>query len=114
MAKLKRVKVIIRDEVFNLTPRQLINKLSKLDHWDYEDFFENNPTDNFNHFNCKKKLMKQILEDYETAKNVYHANRIEDMMYFRQEERISSDAPIYPHGWYEEQDNEIIFGKDKE
>ena len=36
------------------------------------------------------------------------------MMYFRQEERISSDAPIYPHGWYEEQDNEIIFGKDKE
>jgi len=42
MAKLKRVKVIIRDEEFNLTPRQLINKLSKLDHWDYEDFFENN------------------------------------------------------------------------
>ena len=61
------------DEEFNLTPRQLINKLSKLDNWDYEDFFENNPTDNFNHFNCKKKLMKQILEDYETAKNVYHA-----------------------------------------
>ena len=51
MAKLKRVKVIIRDEEFNLTPRQLINKLSKLDHWDYEDFFENNPNDNINHFN---------------------------------------------------------------
>ena len=45
MAKLKRVKVIIRDEEFNLTPRQLINKLSKLDHWDYEDFFENNKGD---------------------------------------------------------------------
>ena len=64
MAKLKRVKVIIRDEEFNLTPRQLINKLSKLDHWDYEDFFENNPTDNFNHFGCKEELIDQILEDY--------------------------------------------------
>ena len=67
MAKLKRVKVIIRDEEFNFTPRQLINKLSKLDHWDYEDFFENNPTDNFNHFGCKEELIDQILEDYETA-----------------------------------------------
>ena len=66
MAKLKRVKVIIRDEEFNLTPRQLINKLSKLDHWDYEDFFENNPTDNFNHFACKEKLIDQIIEDLYT------------------------------------------------
>ena len=114
MAKLKRVKVIIRDEEFNLTPRQLINKLSKLDHWDYEDFFENNSTDNFNHFSCKEKLIDQIIEDYETAKMTYHEKRIDNMMYQRQEERISSDAPIYPHGWYEKQDNEIIYGKEEE
>tara|TARA_R100001230_G_C5510730_1_gene51400 strand:+ start:176 stop:520 length:345 start_codon:yes stop_codon:yes gene_type:complete len=113
MAKLKRVKVIIRDEEFNLTPRQLINKLSKLDHWDYEDFFENNPTDNFNHFGCKEELIDQILEDYETAKMTDYERRIDNMMYFRQEERTSLDAPIYPHGWYEKQDNEIIFGKEK-
>ena len=113
MSKLKRVKVIIRDEEFNLTPKQLINKLSKLDHWDYEDFFENNPSENFNHFKYKEKIIDQIVEDYETTKMTYHERRIDNMMYQRQEERTCLDQPIYPHGWYEKQDNEIIYGKEK-
>ena len=87
--------------------------MSKLDHWDYEDFFENNPTDNFNHFACKEKLIDQIVEDYETAKMTDHERRIDNMMYQRQEERTCLDQPIYPHGWYEKQDNEIIYGKEK-
>jgi len=33
------------------------------------------------------------------------------MEYHRQMERTSSDMPIYPHGWYEKEDNQIIKGE---
>ena len=42
MAKLKRVKVYIVGEEFELTPKQLLNKLSKLKFWDFQDFLDNN------------------------------------------------------------------------
>ena len=49
-----RVNVYIMGEGFNLTYKQLINKLSKLNYFDFLDFFENNPTEDFDCFNTQR------------------------------------------------------------
>jgi len=111
MAKLKRVKVYIVGEEFELTPKQLLNKLSKLKFWDFQDFLDNNPTENFNHFKHKDRIIKLIKGGFDCVSNEYNERKLDRLELDRQEERVCSDQPIYPQGWYEKQDKEIIYGK---
>ena len=43
--------------------------------------------------------------------NEYNERKLDRLELDRQEERVCSDQPIYPQGWYEKQDKEIIYGK---
>tara|TARA_B100001989_G_C24176698_1_gene286910 strand:+ start:63 stop:440 length:378 start_codon:yes stop_codon:yes gene_type:complete len=120
MAKKIRINVYIKEENFNLTYKQLLNKLSKLDYYDFLDFFENNPTENFDCFNTKRnnyKLKGIVIDEinglFDSVCNIRNEQRLDNMMYNRQMERTSSDQPIYPQGWYEKQDKEIIWGKER-
>ena len=115
-----KVNVYIMGENFNLTYKQLINKLSKLNYFDFLDFFENNPTEDFDCFNTqrngyqgKKVVIDKINETFDYVSNMHNEKKLDSMMYDRQMERTSSDQPIYPHGWYEKQDKEIIWGKER-
>ena len=120
MAKKIRINVCIKEENFDLTYKQLLNKLSKLDYYDFLDFFENNSTKNFDCFNTKRNNYKlkgividKINELFDWVCNMRNERRLDNMMYDRQMERTSSDQPINPHGWYEKQDKEIIWGKER-
>ena len=115
MTKLKRVSVEIKGEEINLTPKQLLNKLSNLDYWDFQDFFECNSTDKFNHFGQKKTIVRLINEMFDQKSFEYNERKLNQMEFDRQEERSTDnlDQSIYPHGWYQKQDNQIIYGKEK-
>ena len=111
MRRLKRVKVYIRGEELLLTPKQLFIKLRKLNFWDMEEFLENNSTDLFNKFTFKLKIIEEIENIHDQIASEYNERRLNNMEYHRQMERTSSDMPIYPHGWYEKEDNQIIKGE---
>ena len=111
MRRLKRVKVYIRGEELLLTPKQLFIKLRKLNFWDMEEFLENNSTDLFNDFTFKLKIIEEIENIHDQIASEYNERRLDNMEYHRQMERTSSDMPIYPHGWYEKEDNQIIKGE---
>ena len=113
MAKLKKVKVHIMDEELELTPKQLLNKLSKLKYWDFHDFLDNNSTEIFNHFKQKDKIIELIENEFDCVSNEYNERKLDRLEIDRQEERTCSDQSIYPHGWYAKQDEEIIYGKEK-
>ena len=114
MPKLKRVNVEIRGNNFDLTPKQLINKLSKIDYWDFIEFFELNPMDKFNHFKYKDKIIKLINNEFQSVSHLYRESKLDRLEILRQDERSSEnlDQPTYPHGWYQKQDNEVIYGKE--
>ena len=111
MRRLKRVKVDIQGQELLLTPKQLFMRLRHLGLWDMKDFLENNPTDLFNDFKHKDKIITEIENIHDQLENDRNERRLDNMEYHRQMERTSSDAPIYPHGWYEKQDNQIIKGE---
>ena len=120
MAQIK-VNVEIIGKNFNFTYKQLINKLSKLNYYDFLDFFDNNSKDKFNCFNTKKNknqgkkfVVDAINNEFNYISNIHNEKKLDNMEYNRQMERTSIDAPIYPHGWYEKQDNQIIKGENND
>ena len=111
MRRLKKVKVDIQGQELLLTPKQLFMRLRHLGLWDMKDFLENNPTDLFNDFTFKLKIIEEIENIHDQIASEYNERRLNNMEYHRQMERTSSDMPIYPHGWYEKEDNQIIKGE---
>tara|TARA_R110000803_G_C11762039_1_gene294064 strand:+ start:180 stop:527 length:348 start_codon:yes stop_codon:yes gene_type:complete len=115
MRKIKRATVEIKGEEFNLTPKQLLNILSNLDYWDMKDFLGNNPTTLFNDFKNKNKIIEEIENTYDQLERDEHHRKLNQMEFDRQEERSTDnlDQSIYPHGWYEKEDNQIMYGEEK-
>ena len=112
MRKLKRVNINIQGEEFSLTPKQLFIKLRKLNVWSMQSFLENNSTDLFNDFKHKDKIIEEIENIHDQLESDRNEKKLNMMELDRQEERSNSNLnqSIYPHGWYEKQDNQIIKG----
>ena len=112
MRKLKRVKVDIQGQELLLTPKQLFMRLRHLGLWDMKDFLENNPTDLFNDFKHKDRIIEEIENIHDQLESDRNEKKLNMMELDRQEERSNADLnqSIYPHGWYEKQDNQIIKG----
>ena len=114
MPKLKRVKVDIQGDELLVTPKQLFMRLRHLSVWDMKDFLDNNSTDLFNDFKHKDKIIEEIENIHDQAESDRNERRLNTMELNRQDERSSEnlDQPTYPHGWYQKQDNEVIYGKE--
>ena len=112
MRKLKRVNINIQGEEFSLTPKQLFIKLRKLNIWSMQSFLENNSTDLFNDFKHKDRIIEEIENIHGQLESDRNEKKLNMMELDRQEERSNSNLnqSIYPHGWYEKQDNQIIKG----
>ena len=113
MRILKKVQVNIRGEELSLTPKQLFIKLRKFSVWDMEEFLENNSTDLLNDFKHKNKIIEEIENIHNQLESDRYERRLNALELDRQYERSCAnlDQPIYPNGWYEKQDEQIIKGE---
>jgi endo-alpha-1,4-polygalactosaminidase (GH114 family) len=76
---------------------------------------EENPISIFDNQKYKKNIISKITEIIAEKKSDMNIRRDNARDIFRQDERSSDnlDQSIYPHGWYEKQDSEEIYGKVK-